>query len=280
MNISIENLIIYGINELENGNIENAKIKTKILLAFLMNKNTEYLIFNKNEIVGNKIVKQYKKEIHKMKYGKPLQYITHTQQFMGLSFYVNKHVLIPRFDTEILVDEIINQNIEKENLAILDMCTGSGAIAISLSKKLKNSSIYAADISLKAIKIKKKNNKTNNTKVEFIRSNMFSNILEKKFDIIVSNPPYIKTKIINKLNKDVKKEPKIALNGGKDGLKYYKILANNAYKHIKPNGMLALEIGFDQKEEIIKILESTNQYKNIICKKDFAGNDRIILCNI
>ena len=277
MNISIENLIIYGINELENGNIENAKIKTKILLAFLMNKNTEYLIFNKNEIVGNKIVKQYKKEIHKMKYGKPLQYITHTQQFMGLSFYVNKHVLIPRFDTEILVDEIINQNIEKENLAILDMCTGSGAIAISLSKKLKNSSIYAADISLKALKVAKKNN---NTKVEFIRSNMFSNILEKKFDIIVSNPPYIKTKIINKLNKDVKKEPKIALNGGKDGLKYYKILANNAYKHIKPNGMLALEIGFDQKEEIIKILESTNQYKNIICKKDFAGNDRIILCNI
>ena len=266
MNISIENLIIYGINELENGNIENAKIKTKILLAFLMNKNTEYLIFNKNEIVGNKIVKQYKKEIHKMKY--------------GLSFYVNKHVLIPRFDTEILVDEIINQNIEKENLAILDMCTGSGAIAISLSKKLKNSSIYAADISLKALKVAKKNNKTNNTKVEFIRSNMFSNILEKKFDIIVSNPPYIKTKIINKLNKDVKKEPKIALNGGKDGLKYYKILANNAYKHIKPNGMLALEIGFDQKEEIIKILESTNQYKNIICKKDFAGNDRIILCNI
>ena len=259
MNISIENLIIYGINELENGNIENAKIKTKILLAFLMNKNTEYLIFNKNEIVGNKIVKQYKKEIHKMKYGKPLQYIT---------------------DTEILVDEIINQNIEKENLAILDMCTGSGAIAISLSKKLKNSSIYAADISLKALKVAKKNNKTNNTKVEFIRSNMFSNILEKKFDIIVSNPPYIKTKIINKLNKDVKKEPKIALNGGKDGLKYYKILANNAYKHIKPNGMLALEIGFDQKEEIIKILESTNQYKNIICKKDFAGNDRIILCNI
>ena len=280
MNISIENLIIYGINELENGNIENAKIKTKILLAFLMNKNTEYLIFNKNEIVGNKIVKQYKKEIHKMKYGKPLQYITHTQQFMGLSFYVNKHVLIPRFDTEILVDEIINQNIEKENLAILDMCTGSGAIAISLSKKLKNSSIYAADIRLKALKVAKKNNKTNNTKVEFIRSNMFSNILEKKFDIIVSNPPYIKTKIINKLNKDVKKEPKIALNGGKDGLKYYKILANNAYKHIKPNGMLALEIGFDQKEEIIKILESTNQYKNIICKKDFAGNDRIILCNI
>ena len=86
MNISIENLIIYGINELENGNIENAKIKTKILLAFLMNKNTEYLIFNKNEIVGNKIVKQYKKEIHKMKYGKPLQYITHTQQFMDYHF--------------------------------------------------------------------------------------------------------------------------------------------------------------------------------------------------
>ena len=278
MATTIEDLIVYGTKELKKENIEDAKLKAKILLAFLMNTSKEYLILNKEQILNNNIIKKYQQGIYKIKYGMPLQYITHTQEFMGLSFYVDKNVLIPRFDTESLVIEILELIKNQENLNILDMCTGSGAIAISLAKKIKGCHIYAADISVKALNVAKINNQLNATNVEFIKSNMFKNISRKDFDIIVSNPPYIETTNIQYLNQDVQQEPKIALDGGEDGLKFYRILAKQAYQYLKPNGLLVMEIGYNQKQSVTKILKSTEKYQEINCKKDFDGNDRIILC--
>ena len=278
MATTIEDLIVYGTKELKKENIEDAKLKAKILLAFLMNTSKEYLILNKEQILNNNIIKKYQQGINKIKSGMPLQHITHSQEFMGLSFYVDKNVLIPRFDTESLVIEILELIKNQENLNILDMCTGSGAIAISLDKKIKGCHIYAADISVKALNVAKINNQLNATNVEFIKSNMFKNISRKDFDIIVSNPPYIETTNIQYLNQDVQQEPKIALDGGEDGLKFYRILAKQAYQYLKPNGLLVMEIGYNQKQSVTKILKSTEKYQEINCKKDFDGNDRIILC--
>lgn len=278
MATTIEDLIVYGTKELKKENIEDAKLKAKILLAFLMNTSKEYLILNKEQILNNNIIKKYQQGINKIKSGMPLQHITHSQEFMGLSFYVDKNVLIPRFDTESLVIEILELIKNQENLNILDMCTGSGAIAISLAKKIKGCHIYAADISVKALNVAKINNQLNATNVEFIKSNMFKNISRKDFDIIVSNPPYIETTNIQYLNQDVQQEPKIALDGGEDGLKFYRILAKQAYQYLKPNGLLVMEIGYNQKQSVTKILKSTEKYQEINCKKDFDGNDRIILC--
>ena len=278
MATTIEDLIAYGTKELEKENIEDAKLKVKILLAFLMNTPKEYLILHKEQILNNNVIKKYQQGINKIKSGMPLQHITHSQEFMGLSFYVDKNVLIPRFDTESLVIEILELIKNQENLNILDMCTGSGAIAISLAKKIKGCHIYAADISVKALKVAKINNQLNAANVEFIKSNMFKNISRKDFDIIVSNPPYIETTNIQYLNQDVQQEPKIALDGGEDGLKFYRILAKQAYQYLKPNGLLVMEIGYNQKQSVTKILKSTEKYQKINCKKDFDGNDRIILC--
>lgn len=236
----------------------------------------------------------------------PLQYITNEQEFMKLKFYVDENVLIPQPDTEILVEQIINDYKEKE-VKILDLCTGSGAIAISLAKYIKKSIVTATDISNKALQIAKLNAEKNlcHTRIKFMLSDMFANIengknydnkinntiendenLNKKinnnkdkilFDVIASNPPYIKTDVIKKLDITVQNEPILALDGGKDGLKFYKIIAENAYKFLNENGRLYLEIGYDQKQEVIGLLEKTNKYENIICIQDLAGNDRVII---
>lgn len=196
---------------------------------------------------------------------------------MKLNFTVNKNVLIPRQDTEILVQEAIDLCKKNKCKTIFDLCTGSGAIAISISKAISNAEVYAGDISKDALEVAKYNNKNLNANVHFIETDMFKNI-NQKFDIIVSNPPYIKTDVINMLDKEVQKEPIIALDGGEDGLFFYKEIINNAYKYLKEDGYLCLEIGYDQREEVIDLIKKTNSYKDIYSKKDLAGLDRIIVC--
>lgn len=139
------------------------------------------------------------------------------------------------------------------------------------------SAITASDISNKALEVAKINAKNNNVEIEFIESDLFNEI-NKKFDIIVSNPPYIKTDVIDKLSLEVQNEPHIALDGGQDGLDFYKKIINNAYKYLETEGYLALEIGYDQKQKVIEIIENSNKYKEIYSKKDLAGNDRIVVC--
>lgn len=275
--LNIQEIQKYCIDKLKENNIEDYNLKTKLLICKVIEKPKEYLIINDIEELAEEKILEIKNNIDKIIEGYPIQYITENQEFMGLDFFVNENVLIPQPDTEILVEEVIEiaRNIEKPK--ILDLCTGSGAIAVSLKKYIEQAELIASDISLKALEVAKINAKNNDTEIEFIESDLFEKI-DEKFDIIVSNPPYIKTKIIKKLSLEVQKEPHIALDGGQDGLDFYRKIIDNAYKYLQENGYLALEIGYDQKEEVIELIENSNQYKDVYSKKDLAGNDRIIVC--
>ena len=272
-----------GRNKLINNKIEDAIIKSDILLQFVLNMEKTELIINQEKEVNEENKNTYFYYIEEIIKGKPVQYITNEQEFMNLKFYVDKYVLIPQPDTEILVEEGIKKiiEIEKKHIKVLDLCTGSGAIAIAIKKyaeKLKKYvEVYASDISEEAIKIAKKNAKTNNASINFIVSNMFENIEEEDFDIIISNPPYIKTKIIDTLSKEVQNEPHIALDGGEDGLFFYRKILEKGHKFIKQKGYILLEIGYDQKNDIIEILKTINEYEDFKCIKDLSNNDRVIL---
>lgn len=278
--MKIQELRNIGRNKLAENNVDDVFIKIDILLQHLLKINKTELIINQENEVTKKDEKKFLKCIDEVINGKPIQYITKSQEFMNLKFYVDENVLIPQPDTEILVEEVIKRinEIKKEKIIkVLDLCTGSGAISISIKKYVnENVEVYATDISEKAIKIAKKNAKNNDVKVNFILSDMFENIKEKEFDIIVSNPPYIESKTISTLYKEVQNEPKIALDGGEDGLKFYKVIAENANKFLKEKGKVLVEIGYNQKESVKKVFEDTKKYFCISCIRDLANNDRVL----
>ena len=274
--MTIKQILEESINILKENNIEEPILKSKLLLAFVLKKEKEYLLINDNKELFEKEEKEYEEVINRLINGEPLQYIIGKQEFMGLEFEVNKNVLIPRADTEILVEEVI-EIIGKKELKVLDLCTGSGAIAVSLAKKINDIEVTASDISLNALETAKKNALLNDVVVNFKYSDLFENI-EETFDIIVSNPPYIETEVIKTLNKDVQNEPLIALDGGKDGLDIYRRIINDAYKYLNENGTLALEIGYNQKEQVVRLLKESGKYTDIYSKTDLGGNDRIVIC--
>lgn len=277
--MTIMEAIKKGMIELKNENIESPKLKSRLLMQFILNKPRQYVIVNDMQELNLAEQKKYFDLIAKLKCGFPLEYITHQKEFMKLNFFVNENVLIPRQDTEILVEEVISiaKNINANK--ILDMCTGSGAIAVSLAKYLPQTEIVAVDISSDALKIAKKNaiNNEVENQITFINSDLFVNLNEEKFDIIVSNPPYIKRNVIEYLDKEVKKEPHIALDGGDDGLYFYKKIISESYQYLKYKGYLCLEIGFDQKIDVIELIENEEKFENIYSKKDLYDNDRIII---
>ena len=278
--MTIRQLLTKGTIMLKSNNIESPKLKSRLLLQYILKKPRQYLIVYDNQDVDKKSQWEYLVNIEKLTKGVPLQHITHRQEFMKMDFYVNENVLIPRPDTEILVEEVINIASKINNQKILDLCTGSGAIAISLSKKFPDAEIIGADISEKALEVAQKNAKNLDANVKFIKSNLFENIPKTKFDIIVSNPPYIKKEDIQYLSEEVKKEPLIALNGGTDGLSFYRKIANEAIEYLKLGSYLWFEIGYDQKEEVINIIENEQKYKGTYCKKDLYGNDRVIITHV
>lgn len=244
-----------------------------IALTYLLNTNKNLLFLNKEEILDEKIEIELKKINDKINEGYPLQYAIGKWNFYGLDLLVDKRALIPRYETEILVDLIINDN--SNNKKILDIGTGSGAISLALSKNLKDSKIIGVDISKKAIDLANENKiKLNINNVEFKESDIFSNI-EEKFDIIVSNPPYINKEDFEKLDKKLYYEPQNALYGGEDGLYFYKKIIKNAKNFLNKNGKIYLEIGYDQKDSISDLLEEYG-YKQIKSYKDFNDFDRII----
>ena len=279
--MKIKEILEYGKNNLIGK--EEAYRLAKMLLKYLLKVDDIYLtIYNEKEI-DESIILKYKQGIRVLNAGIPIQYITHHQEFMGLDFYVDENVLIPQPDTEILVEEALKEieNTKKENYKILDLCTGSGAIGVSLAKYVEDSKVILSDISEEALKIAKKNAVHNQVadKCKFVLSNLFEN-LQEKFDMIVSNPPYIQTKVIKTLSKEVQNEPMIALDGRIDGLHFYQKIAEEAYQYLNENGILLLEIGYDQKEQVIKLLEETRRYTDITCKKDLSENDRVIKCRV
>ena len=269
-----------SIELLEKNNIEESILKAKIILSTLLSKPKEYLLINENQELDKSIEEPFFANIHKLCNNIPLQYVTNAQEFYGLKFYVDENVLIPRSDTEILVETVIKyvKNLENKNgnLKILDMCTGSGIIAIILAKYCENVDITAVDKSEKALKVAIKNAKTHNVynKINFVKSDMFEN-LKGKYNIIVSNPPYIEKDVIKTLSKDVQHEPEMALDGGIDGLDFYRIINNNVDNFLEKNGAAFLEIGYNQRDSVSEIF--AENFKNIKCIKDLNNLDRVIV---
>ena len=280
--MKIKDILIKANSILNENSIDDANMKSRILLSDLLGKNKEYLMIHADDEIEEGLSNIFFERIDRLKNHEPLQYIINKQEFMGFDFYVDKNVLIPQPDTETLVEEVtfltekLRKN-EKVELRIFDLCTGSGAIAISISKLIRNCLVYASDISQDALKIAEENSSRNQANVMFFESDLFEKISELyKFDIIVSNPPYIESDTINSLSEEVKNEPILALDGGEDGLDFYRKIVKGAKKYLNPNGYLAFEIGYNQRVEVEKILEE-NGYKNIYSRKDLAGNDRIVV---
>ena len=271
-----------GMISLKTNNIQEPNLKSRLLMQYILNKPRQYMLIHDNEELTNKQEKAYLENIEKMIKGVPLQHITHSQEFMKMNFYVNENVLIPRPDTEILVEEVINIDKKINAKKILDLCTGSGAIAISLAKYIENSQITAVDISEEALRIAKLNAVNNNVedKITFVKSDLFENIVKEKYDIIVSNPPYIKKDFMKKLDKEVQQEPYIALDGGYDGLDFYRKIISEVYQYLKFKGYLCMEIGYDQKQEVFDIIKSQEKYSNTYSKIDLGGNDRIVVTTV
>lgn len=272
--MNIKEILEKEVLVLKENNIQEATSKARRLLAFTLGVSKEYLVINELLEVSIENKNVFEAYIARIIEGEPIQYILGTQEFMGIEFLVNKNVLIPQPDTEILVEETIKLAKTMNKPKILDLCTGSGAIAVAIKKYMPEAKVWASDISKDALEVAKLNDKEH--KISFIESNLFENIKEK-FDIIVSNPPYIKTEEIKTLSKEVQNEPKLALDGGQDGLDFYKKIVKEAIKHLNEDGYLCLEIGEDQREQVTKIIEQTNKYSKPQTIKDLGNNDRVII---
>lgn len=273
----------------------DAKIDAEELFCFLTGMDKVNLFLKANEEVAPEIEEQYMELIKKRAERIPLQHITGVQEFMGYTFKVSPDVLIPRQDTETLVIEAarVIQNNPKEKLSfwekikgckeweVLDLCCGSGAIGISLAKVNSNIKVTASDISKPALAIAEENAKELRTKIKFVQGNMFAPHKGKKYDMIVTNPPYIKTNMISILQEEVKAhEPLNALDGGRDGLDFYRIIVDEAADYLKKNGFLIMEIGHDQGEDLRKMLRDSKKYTPAEVIKDLPGKDRVVKCKL
>ena len=241
-----------------------------------------YIHMNLNKELTKEQFEQFIKYINDRVNGRPVAYIVGNREFMGLDFFVKEGVLIPRPDTETLVEEIIELSKNKSGeINILDIGTGSGAITVSLAKYIENSKVMSFDISDIPLEVGKINAINNNVdeKIEFVKSDVFSAIKDTdiKFDIIVSNPPYIPKKDIQTLHTQVKDyEPYNALEGGEDGLDFYRQITQESVKYLKQEGILAYEVGHDQAEDVSKIMKCYG-YDRIYTKKDIQGIDRVVI---
>lgn len=279
MKKSISDLLIFGEKELI-GITETNKLDAKLLLADVLKKDNLYLFMNRTEEVSVKYVEQYVDYISRRKSGEPLQYIIGSQEFMGLNFYVAPGVLIPRGDTEVLVELLIEELKDYKSPRILDIGTGSGAIHVALAHYLKSAELTTVDISEDAINIAKKNASDNNVsdRITYYLSDLFE-ALDKnyKFDVIVSNPPYIPTDVIEGLQTEVSvHEPKIALDGGKDGYDFYRRIILESNEYFKDYGILAFEVGHDQARYIKELCELAS-FNSVEIYKDLNGVERVVI---
>ncbi len=255
----------------DNGIVE-ADVDAWHLLSHVLNINRADFILCQNEKMPEDKVKAYSELLKKRVKRIPLQYIIGKQDFMGLEFHVNEDVLIPRQDTEVLVEEVLKVSQQK---SILDLCTGSGCIIISLTKLGNIKEATASDISYKALEVARFNAKRHKVSINFVESDLFEKI-NGQYDIIVSNPPYISSDEIEGLMPEVKDyEPRLALDGSKDGLMYYRRIVKEAKRHLKDKGLIFLEIGYNQGDLLKELLEREG-FVDISLSKDLAGLDRLV----
>lgn len=280
-NKNIGELLENGSKVLKDNDVDTYILDAQLLLGMVLGKDKIYLITNRDKEVSVKDEKEYLNLIEKRSKKMPIKYILGETEFMGIDLDVEEGVLIPRGDTEVLVEEVLSIINEEDSLDVCDLCSGSGAIGISLAILRKNIKVDEIDNYDMPEKVTKSNilKHALENRVKFIKSNLLSEVIkqEKKYDIIVSNPPYIKASEIDNLMDDVKVyEPHIALDGGEDGLVFYRKIIKESKLALKDNGLLAFEIGHDQGESVRRLMDEEG-FSNIRLVKDLAGLDRVLL---
>jgi len=272
--MTFRSLLQYGVQYLEEHQVADASVDAWLLMEFVWNMNRSCYFLHADDIITEGKKQEYLLLLLKRGNHIPLQHLTHTAYFMGLSFYVNEHVLIPRMDTEVLVETALASIPRKAR--VLDMCTGSGCILLSLLHEQKDCSGLGVDISEEALKVAGINGERLGINAEFLKSNLFEKV-EGIFDLIVSNPPYIPSQVIPQLMSEVKDhEPVLALDGKADGLYFYRKIISQAWAYLKPDGWLMFEIGSDQGEALDRMLTEAD-YEGVRIIKDLAGHDRVAI---
>ena len=276
--MNIENILNEGINILQKNKIANPQLDSEILLSNSIKRDKKHIILNPKEILNSEQLGKFKSLIERRKKGEPIAYLINKKEFWKDEFFVNKDVLIPRPDSELIIEQVLKIYSKDVQLQILDIGTGSGCILLSILKERSNFYGTGIDISKKSINVSKFNAKQLNltNRVKFFHSSV-DNFNNGKYDIIVSNPPYIEQLSLKYLEKDVVNfEPKLALSGGFDGFSKIRKVINKASILIKKNGKFILEIGFNQKNKVIKTLKEEGFYVNNAIK-DYGNNDRCII---
>lgn len=266
-----------GIMRLTEAGIEEAKSDTLLLLDGICQVTRNDILLHGEAVLDDGLAQAFEEALTRRCKRIPVQYITGVQNFMGLDFSVNENVLIPRFDTEILVEEVMKHL--HDGFSILDMCTGSGCILLSLLHYSNNCVGVGVDVSEAALAVAKQNCEKLGLTASFLQSNLFEKV-EGTYDIIVSNPPYIKTNVIPTLMEEVKgHEPMLALDGMEDGLYFYRKIVDECPDYLCRGGMLFFEIGYDQGEAVSRLMKETG-FKEVCVIKDYAGLDRVVLGRI
>lgn len=277
----IKEFLHYASDILKSEDIETPVLEAGVMLCYVLNCDRTYLFAHDDRVLNEEELVKLKNMLDLRSNKVPLQYIIGYTEFMSLDFTVSPAVLIPRQDTEVLVEkciDLVRQKQKTTDVSVLDMCTGSGCIGISIAHYCPECKVVACDISEEALKIAKKNSERNGTenRLRLFQGDLFEALgkSEYKFDIIVSNPPYIESDTILKLQKQVKdNEPLIALDGGKDGLVFYKRIIERAPEYLNKNSYLALEIGYNQAQDVTSLMQS--KFEDIAIYKDLGGNDRV-----
>lgn len=282
MDLTLQGLLDDAAEQLKNVGVPDAALDARLLLFFVFDLDMTRWLMERNRILvehDREMAEEYRRLVGLRGMRIPLQHLTGSQEFMGLEFMVNRHVLIPRQDTETLVEQVLKDHPD-QNLALLDMCTGSGCIAVSLAVLGGYREVVAVDISADALAVAEHNARRlckKEGQISFIRSDLFEHLPEgRQFDIIVSNPPYIPSEVIGGLEPEVRDhEPALALDGTEDGLYFYRKLAGECRKYLKPGGSIYFEIGWDQADDVGGLLADAG-FTRIVTVKDLPGLDRVV----
>lgn len=279
----IGEIIELGVSILGQMDYTNTKLEARLILSKLLNVDKSYIYAYEDMEIDQSVKEEFIRIMEKRATGYPIQYILNEREFMGLDFHIDEGVLIPRPDTETLVEYVIDyikENYRNEHIKLLDLGLGSGAIGLSIAHYCKNVTVYGTDISPKAIEVSNRNKERFKLKnITILEGDLFQPVEDMKnsFEIIVSNPPYIESQEIKGLQTEVKDyEPLQALDGGEDGLKYYREISIKAKEFLKNTGLLIYEIGHKQAKEVSHILDK-EAYEDIEIIKDLNGKDRVVL---